>query len=786
MTDSFERTYLGLAAFLLGVTLCGLLLAELGIFNAYSAGAGGLAALGSFLYATGKVPIRPPQPVWAASLFVAGLLGYGLLLLFPPFNMILGGVDPGAYVNTAAQIRASGAILIQDPVVFAAAKTPAISQTFLPWAGQYLPGFYLLDDVVVPQFYHAYPALLAFAGSLLGFQAALYVTPILALLNAMGLFLLVRRWWGGTATAVLAVVLFAFNVSFVWFARYANSEVLALQFFLSGLLALNLAEDSAAAKAAQGWSVLSAAFLGGAFLTRVDTVFLFPALILGWLMFIWRDKFRLAVTWVLTLGILILWTFIHAYFYSFPYFYVVFDIHGVLPFLRRHAVLSTVAGLAVAGILLALAWALKSANPLRRALEPLIHRGQALLFPAALLLSTGLTICYYFYDWKTLAWLGWYCGVPALALSFVGMLSWSKGVSTGSLIPASLALFLVAGLTTLVVLGQNPKIDTRQFWASRRLLVFVFPFVSVVAAQGLMKGIQWVGKLGGIALVLIALVPGIHNIRPLIHFQMYEDAPKDLKRLAEKVPGNSIVLCGPTGEEKTATPLRFLYGLHAFGFGRKVLPAEALDALTRTFPDRGLVLAMIAPQYPRIEPPYRLKDDPIVSIPMKWAEFDETRGQLPRSFHLLEGTLELWQIHKSGLSESFQTAAAHLETSGVEVHGLYGVDPGKSYRWTDGRAELVIPRGFVQDARMLYIDLSDNRLQPAETQIVLNSRQLGAVRVERGRTTTFSYRLAANWLEGRDSARLELRTPTWIPAEVYDSKDTRKLGVSLLGVHFEK
>jgi hypothetical protein len=373
-----------------------------------------------------------------------------------------------------------------------------------------------------------------------------------------------------------------------------------------------------------------------------------------------------------------------------------------------------------------------------------------------------------------------------LALSFVGMLSWSKGVSTGSPIPASLALFLVAGLTTLVVLGQNPKIDARHFWASRRLLVFVFPFVSVVAAHGLLKGIQWVGKLGGIALVLIALVPGIYNIRPLVHFQMYKNASEDLKRLAEKVPGNSIVLCGPTGEEKTATPLRFMYGLPAFGFGRKGLPAEALDALTRTFPDRGLVLAMIAPQYPRLEPPYRLKDDPIVSIPMKWAEFDETRGQLPRSFHILEGTLELWEIHKPGLSVSFQATAAQLETSDVEVQGLYGVDPGKSYRWTDGRAELVIPRGFVQGTRMLYIDLSDTRPEPIETQIVLNSRELGSVRVERGRTTTFSYRLAANWLEGRDSARLELRTPTWIPAEVYGSKDTRKLGVMLLEVRFEK
>lgn len=783
--DRFERTYLGLATFLLGVTLCGLLLAELGVFNAYLAGAGGLVAVGILLYATGKLPPSTAQSGRTTLLFVTGLLGYGLVFLLPPFNMILGGVDPGVYVNIAAQIGATGSILIRDPVVLAAAKIPPISQTFFPWPQQYLPGFYRLDDVIIPQFYHAYPALLAFAGSILGFQAALYVTPILALLNGTGLFLLMRRWWGETATPILAVVLLASNVSFVWFARYANSEVLALQFFLSGLLALSFAEESATAKAAQGWGVLSAAFLGGSLLTRVDMIYLFPALITGWLMFIWRDKFRLAVAWSLALGALILWSFIHAYFFSFPYFYDVFEIAGVLPFLRNHSVLSMVAGLTFIGFLLALSWILNSASPIKYAMGSLIQRGQDLLFPAAILFLAGLAVCNFVLHWKILAWLVWYCGIPALALSFVGILFWSKGAGKSSFVPASLVLFLIAGLTTFIVLGPSPKIDVRQFWASRRLFVFIFPLVSLLAAHGLLKGIRWVGKLGGIALILIALIPGIRNIRPLIRFQMYERAPEDLKRLAERVPENSIVLCGPTGEEKTATPLRFLYGLQAFGFSRRVLTAEALDALTRTVPGRGLVLATIAPQYPRIESPYKLEDDPIVSIPMKWSEFDETKGQLPRSYHTLQGTLELWAIHKTDPGGTFHATAARLETFGVEVHGLYDVDPGKSFRWTNGQADMLIPRVLVKRSRMLYVDLNDSRPQPTETQIFLNSRQLGSVRVERGRVTTFSYRLSPDWEGNSEHVKLELRTAPWVAAEAYGGQDTRKLGVMLLEVYFE-
>ena len=495
--DSLERTYLGIATFLLGVTLCGVLLAELGAFNAYLVGAGGLVALGGFFLATRKIPSHETPQLGVVLLCLAGLSCYGLLILFPPFNMILGGVDPGVYVNTAAHIRTSGSFLIRDPVVFAASKVPAISQTFFPWAGQYLPGYYLSGDVIIPQFYHAYPALLAFAGSIANFKAALYVTPLLALLNAMGLFLLGRRWWGGTAAAVLSALLLASNVSFVWFARYADSEMLALQFYLSGLFALHLAEESNTRRATRGWCVLSACFLGAAFLTRMTMVFLFPALALGWLMFVWRDKFRFAVTWILTLGVFILWTFIHVYFFSFPYFHDVFYEGAIVPLMRSHRLPLLVAIIGATGLFLVLPWGLKSSRPVRNKITPWIRKGQSLIFPATVLPLLGMAACYYFFHWHILIWMAWYCGVPALAMFFVGAASWAKEATKGLHIPVSLAIFIFAGLTTIVVLGPNPMVDTRQFWASRRLLVFVFPLVALFAARGLAEGARWVGRMGG-------------------------------------------------------------------------------------------------------------------------------------------------------------------------------------------------------------------------------------------------------------------------------------------------
>jgi hypothetical protein len=782
--DFLERTYLSLATFLLGTTLSGLLLAELGVFNGYIAGGVGLAAAGSFLYATRRIATSPARPHWVAIGFVLALLAYGWLFTLPPFEMVLGGVDPGVYVNTAAQIRASGAILIHDPIVLAAAKVPALSKTFFPWTAQYLIGFLLVDGAVNPHFYHTYPVLLAFVDSFLGIRGALHVTPLLALLDLMGLFLLVRRWSNAVAIPLLTAALFASNVSFVWFSRYANSEVLALLCFLSGLLALSFAEESATLKGARGWAILSSVFLGAAFLTRVDTIYLFPALIIGWLMLVWRDKFRLALTWLLTLGLLIFWTFMHAYKFSFPYFHDMFELSGVLPYLRKHLVFSLVVGLILATLFLGLTCLLKSVGPVKQRTGKWIQKGQAWAFPAAAFLLLGLTICYYLFQWRILGWLEWYCGVPVLALSFVGVLSWSKEASKGLTVPVCLAMFVIVGLTTVFVSGADPKVDIRQFWASRRLLVFVFPLVSFMAAHGLLKGIQWVGKLGGVILVLIAFIPGIYNIYPLIQFQMYEKAPEDLRRLAEKVPANSVVLCGPTDDGKIPTPLRFLYGLPTFAFSTDELTAEALDSLGRTFPDRNLVLATIAPQYPRIQYPYGLKGDPLSRVPMQWSEFDEPKDGLPRSFHRLNGTLELWPIQKMGLSDSFQAPAARLEAFGVKVQGLYGTEADGKFRWTNGQAELVIPRGLVKDSRRVSVALSDGRPQPVETEVLLNSRRLGSVRVGQGQVTTFSSPLPANWSGEGEDVRFELRTPPWVPADILGGNDTRQLGVMLVELRF--
>lgn len=777
--DRLEKIYFGTAVCLLGTTLCGLLLAEFGIFNAYATILFGFAGLAVFLRLSRKTANPSPQNKWA-SFFLAGFLIYCLLVYLPPFNMVLGGVDPGVYFNTATQIEASGSILIRDPAVVDAARIPELSSVFLPWQGQYLPGFYLQNDTIIPQFYHAYPVLLAVFGSLFGFQAALYVTPLLGFLNGAGLFLLIRRWRRESLTPTLAVVLLAFNVSFVWFSRYVNSEILTLQFFTLGLFALLLAEDQAASKAGPGWALLSAASFGAALLTRIDTVFLLPAALLGWLVFAWRRQIRLAVAWSLALGTFIIWTLIHGYFFSHPYFYFIFDSTGIWPFIRDHKAVCTILVSGVSLAALVFTYIARPGCSVRNKLEDWTQRSRKLIFPTFLILILWFVAAYFILHWKILSWMEMYMGIPVLFFAVFCLLKGAREYPEMPPMRVSLMVLLLTGLVTILLLGPEPQVDRMHFFASRRLLVFVFPFVSLLAAVTLAKIFKYAGKTVGSLIVLVSIIPGIQYIPPLLHYRAYDHADTDIKVLADAVPENSIILCGPTGAEKTTTTFRFLFQKSALAFARDELDRTTLDVLHKTFPGRDFFLAMVAPEYPIIRPPYRLEEKPIVSVPIRWPEYDEPRDRLPKKYHSIGGSLQLWKILETGGETFIEMQAPDLEAAGVKVQGLNQPIPGETGRKTDGRALLHIPKLMVQKCRVLFLVLGDDGPQPAVTQVYMNGRLLRDVQPVRAQPKAFTFELPAGWPGDSENVTLEIRTLSRSPDEAPENQ-----GVLLYKVIFK-
>lgn len=339
-----ERIYLILAISAAASGWTGLVLAQIGIFSSglllallalYS------LALGLWAWRRGRW--RWPKPEGPRkTLFVSlGLLALSAVfvgLAFRPFELILGPRDAAVYPATAAQIARHGSILITDELIPTLVQGTAddTHNAFVQFFGlqhpgrfyyHYLrmPGFFIADSegayipeflpttdgrIVVPQFYHLYPAWLAIGFSLLGIEAGLYVTPYLSLLGGLGVFFLARRLLGGRV-ALLGYLFLAVQTLQVWFARYSTSEG-ATQFLmflaLYGLLRLDEDEES---RAEPFWGLLTGLALGMIGLVRVE--FFFPwLLLLPYLayLFIARRFRRGHRLMLLALGILALHTFI--------------------------------------------------------------------------------------------------------------------------------------------------------------------------------------------------------------------------------------------------------------------------------------------------------------------------------------------------------------------------------------------------------------------------------------------------------------------------------------------
>ncbi|MGH9335544.1 MAG: hypothetical protein ACRD21_17555, partial [Vicinamibacteria bacterium] len=225
-----EQIYLTIAGSLLVSGWVSLVFAELGIFSPVSTAltvTGGAAlalALGR------KRMALAVGPASRAELLVAGgILAFTIAVYFPPFEHILGGRDPGIYVNAGFHLARDGKLVYEDPVV---ASIPAGERPLFfpdkdlpPWSYLRFLGFRLESPEsgrVAPHGLHLYPVWIGTASALFQMKSGLYATPFFALMAVSGFFLAFRRLFGLEAAAWAAALLSVFQIQ-IWFARFPNS-----------------------------------------------------------------------------------------------------------------------------------------------------------------------------------------------------------------------------------------------------------------------------------------------------------------------------------------------------------------------------------------------------------------------------------------------------------------------------------------------------------------------------------------------------------------------------------
>jgi hypothetical protein len=275
----------------------------------------------------------------------AGLLavvGCGLLaavLFLPGFSYGVGDKDPGVYTAHAVAIARDGSYSFTDPAL-AHPTLPVV----IPYDRAREPGIWVRDGdsgLIVPQFFHLWPALLATSYDVAGYGGLTATTPLVAAFAVMALVGLLRRV-GGVLAAVVGGVLLATNMLEVWQAKFPGTEALAQALFLGTLLWVVVA----AGERWRGAAFLAGLLTGVGFLARADA-WLLVMLAAGVLGALWVSRRADAeVVWGAGgLALVLPYAFVQAYGTAHRYT-LDNDVPDLLPTL---ALLGAVAGLAVVG-----------------------------------------------------------------------------------------------------------------------------------------------------------------------------------------------------------------------------------------------------------------------------------------------------------------------------------------------------------------------------------------------------------------------------------------------------
>ena len=185
----------------------------------------------------------------ATALVPAAIAGLALWVVFyvPPAEYVVGGKDPGVYMNEGIQIAQRGSLTVTEPLV---ASIPEEFRVLFfrevddpTYYSRRFMGFFLLDPDdgrIVGQFPHLYPAWIAIGYGINGLTGARYAIGVWAILGVVAVYF-AGAWLVGRPAAGAAVCLLALNVVQVWYSRYPNAEILMQVFVFAGLLAFSRA-----------------------------------------------------------------------------------------------------------------------------------------------------------------------------------------------------------------------------------------------------------------------------------------------------------------------------------------------------------------------------------------------------------------------------------------------------------------------------------------------------------------------------------------------------------------
>lgn len=725
---------------------------------------------------------------WTVALPIV-LVVLGLLQFLPTSEYIIGGKDPGTYLNEGIQIAQRGSIVIHDPVVAAVPPdaTPLFFPTYLgqPYESLRFMGFFVdhtRTGEVTGQLPHLFPASIAIGYGLNGLTGARVAVAAWAILGLVAVYVFGARAIGPIA-AFAGAALLAVHVIEVWFGQYPNSEVAMQALFFATLLAFTRAHQDEIAFFAPVAGALSALLI----FARLDGLLVAAALVgtavVTWIVAGTRPRWSFVVTLVAggTLGLAYLNGPLHSY--------VRMPIDFFFQSIRDYGGLE-MAGAAI--LIIALGVSARRYAAIVQKVAPVVLAVVMVAAAAYALYARapgGTLTDFDAYALRTFT--DFFLRPPVLAAALLGfaLVAYRSFWRT----PAFLLVFAAFSFVFFYKIRVVPE----HFWMERRVLPIILPgalLLTAVAALGplrrTVRGWRLARAIAGGALLVWLAVAYHGAARPLESHVEYAGIIPYLEQLAGKIGDRDLALVesrdAGTDTHVFAVPLAYIYA-------RNVL------VLASPKPDKARLEAFIEnalQQYERVLFIGGGGTD-LLSRRIVATSVADGRVQVP------EYASTPWNEYPSGVRrKDFDYSIYNLSIGRVE-NGGFNLDIGdrddlyvvrfyakersenRTIRWTGPLSYIALP-GLSGAEHEVVLTMHDGgrpaAAPPARVTVRFNGTIIGTIDVKPGfqdYRLALAPDLARQAATATDPAQLTLESTVWVPRDYLGGTDTRRLGVMI-------
>jgi len=766
----------------------------------------GLASVALTVASKCNLRLDSPSPPLTKTALAPSILTVISLVMFffvPPAEYVIGGRDPGVYINEGIQISQRGSLVNTDSVIqpippdfknlfFPTSQNPGYDMN-LGYDSVRFMGFFIVDPdagTVVGQFPHLYPTWVAIAYDTHGLTGARYISGLWAIFGVIAVYFAGATLIGRPA-AFAGAALLAVHVAQVWYARYPNSEVVMQALTFAGLFAYFRTHVDGQ----RFFAPLAALLIGLTFAAHFTGVLVIAAVMAATIC--GRcDRQPLLPSFTITLTLVT--AAISSYYLIVLTPYMARPLRFLTLLEPFHVFLITLVALLMLVTVIAIRQE-EVASRLRTWLPVVLTTVMCVLAVYAVFFrEAGGHLAQHDADGLR-TYMNFYLLPIGLATSLIGWVMVSKKrFWHGS------ALMFVAA-TFSIFIFYKARVFPEHFWMARRFVPVILPVsLLLVGAAAFLQPVninspssthpsaKLMTKLRlavGATLIVVLGWQYIGNTYPILRHVEFAGLIPKLEELANRFTATDLVLVesrGASDMHVLATPLDYIYARNTLVFNAtnpdKRIFSSFLD-WARLHYDRIFFIGSGGTDLLSRRVAVRPTSDDRFQIP----EFETALNQYPTEIRSKEFDYSIYEF----VEEMTPPGAFDLDVGTNDdlylrrLHAKQRDRNNVSYRWTRDRSYVSI-LGTTADARALTLRMSNGGRPPEEAlvtvRLTLNEYDLGEFSVGNGfedYTFTMPETLAETIALEDEASVLQIESSVWVPSQILGVSDDRDLGVML-------